>query len=265
MDGGRSRRRRLGVVVVGSGLALLAAVGCSGDGEETAGTTGPDAEPTVTTGRSSTGRTDAPAAPEPADGAPGTDAADAAEGNPQPSPSVDQGGVAVVDPTVAEADDPEAALVPPSTLLIGDPQPDPDDPEELPPLPPQPTVNACSRLEPFSTADVVGTAAGTPATVESAWDEACRFAAGSVVAEVHFVPEAVVESDWFLRDGIEPVGSVGGDAVGLAGFSAPGSAPSGGYTIALVSRREGVIVAVRGAGDDRLIAEQLAVIADEAV
>lgn len=83
-----------------------------------------------------------------------------------------------------------------------------------------------------------------------------------MTAEVHYVAEAAVESDWFRREGIEPVGSVTSDAVGLAEFVPPGSSPSNGYTIALLSRRQGAVVAVRGAPDDRALAEQVALIVD---
>ena len=68
----------------------------------------------------------------------------------------------------------------------------------------------------------------------------------------------MIESDWFRRDAIEPVGDVLADAVGIAVFVAPGSDSDAGYTIALVSRREGAVIAVRGTPDDRLVAVQLA-------
>jgi hypothetical protein len=89
-------------------------------------------------------------------------------------------------------------------------------------------------------------------------DGACRFTAGSAVAEIHYVTEDVIESDWFRRDAIEPVGDVAADAVGLSEFLAPGSDAAAGFTIALVSRREGAVIAVRGTSDDRLVAVQLA-------
>ena len=101
------------------------------------------------------------------------------------------------------------------------------------------TAEACVRLADYAAADLVGVAAGTPAVTESIWDGACRMTAGSVVAEVHYVPEATVLDDWYRREGIEPVGEIGGDAVGLNGFLAPGSEPAEGYTIALVNRAPG--------------------------
>ena len=160
----------------------------------------------------------------------------------------------------------DEAEAPPVTELVGDPQPDPDSRDTLPPLPDAPVVNVCDRLDELATADAIGTAIGSPVDVEAIWDQACRFTARSggadVVAEVHYVPEAAVESDWFRRDAIEPVGAVTADAVGIAEFVPPGSDPADGYTIALISRRQGAVVAVRGTGDDRALAEQLAMIVD---
>jgi hypothetical protein len=171
-------------------------------------------------------------------------------------------------PTIASGDGalPGAgASAPTATELVGDPQPDPDSPDTLPPLPDQPVINACERLNELATADVIGTAVGTRVAVESIWDEACRFTAGGAVAEVHYVSEATVETDWFRRDAIEPVGAVTGDAVGVAEFAPPGSEPAAGYTIALISRRQGAVIAVRGTGDDRAIAEQLASIVEGSI
>ncbi len=159
----------------------------------------------------------------------------------------------------------DEALAPPVTELIGDPQPDPDSAVTLPPLPEQPVINACDRLNEFATADTIGAAVGGQVEVESIWDEACRFTVGDTVAEVHYVSESTVESDWFERSGIQPVGAVTGDAVGVAEFAPPGSDAANGYTIALVSRRHGAIIAVRGAGDDRSLAEELASIVDSSL
>ena len=156
----------------------------------------------------------------------------------------------------------EEALAPPVTELIGDPQPDPDSPVTLPPLPEQPAIDACLRLSELATADTIGASVGEPVRVESISDDACRFTAGDVVAEVHYVSESTVESDWFERSGIQPVGAVTGDAVGVVEFVPPGSESANGYTIALVSRRQGAIVAVRGTADDRVLAEELASIVD---
>jgi hypothetical protein len=175
----------------------------------------------------------------------------------RPVPTVPAEGDTVAD---------NGAEAPPVTELVGDPQPDPDSRDTLPPLPDAPVVNACDRLDELATADAIGTAIGSRVEVEAIWDQACRFTARSggadIVAEVHYVPEAAVESDWFRRDAIEPVGAVTGDAVGIAEFVPPGSDPADGYTIALISRRQGAVVAVRGTGDDRALAEQLAMIVD---
>ena len=81
---------------------------------------------------------------------------------------------------------------------------------------------------------------------------------------MHFIPEAAVLDDWYRREGIEPVGDVSGDAVGLGEFSAPGSDSSPGYTIALVSARQGVIIAVRGGAAPRDVAVDLALVAGQA-
>lgn len=181
----------------------------------------------------------------------------------RPVPTVAADGGTVAD---------NGADVPPVTELVGDPQPNPDSRDTLPPLPDAPVVNACDRLDELGTADVIGAAIGSRVEVESIWDQACRFTAdgtdpdgdpaGDVVAEVHYVPESAVDSDWFRRDAIEPVGAVTADAVGVAVFAPPGSDPADGYTIALISRRQGAVVAVRGTGDDRALAEQLAMIVD---
>jgi hypothetical protein len=178
-------------------------------------------------------------------------------------------------PTVPEtsgsvpADPATADSTPPSTELIGDPQPDPDSRDTLPPLPPlppgTPVDTACDRLAEGRLVEIVEAAAGARATTTPVGDEVCRFAAGPIVAEVHFVTEAAVESDWFRRDGIEPVGRVGGDAVGLAVFVPPGASGSEGYTIALVSRREGIVTAARGVSGSRLLAEDLAIAAASTV
>jgi hypothetical protein len=178
----------------------------------------------------------------------------ASDGGMRPVPTVPTGDTAV---PVSIADD---ALAPPVTEVVGDPQPDPDSPDTLPPLPDQPVVNACSQLDDLSTADVIGAAVGSRVSVESIWDEACRFTSGTALVEIHYVPDQTVNSDWFRRDGIEPVGAVGGDAVGIATYAPPGSDEAPGYTIALVERRHGAVVAVSGTTDDRGLAEQLAVL-----
>ena len=105
---------------------------------------------------------------------------------------------------------------------------------------------------------------GPTATATSLTNDSCRFTAGSAVAEVFFVSQADVRTDWFNRSGIEPVGEVGGDAVGLGSFLPPGGATSAGYTIALVGGEQGAVVAVTGTGDARLLAARIAIFADQA-
>jgi hypothetical protein len=151
----------------------------------------------------------------------------------------------------------------PTTIYVGDVAG--GDSEALPPpetIPGQ-TPEACVRLADYAVADLVGVAGGAPAVTEAIWDGACRMTAGAVVAEVHYVPEATVLDDWYRREGIEPVGEIGGDAVGLDGFLAPGSDPTDGFTIALVNARQGVIVAVRGPDVPRDLAVALATAAGQ--
>lgn len=177
-----------------------------------------------------------------------------------PSPTSDVGGDAA-----ESSADPDAALIPTETDDLTDPRPDPDAPNLLPPLPESPVVDACVRMADLAAAEAIAAAVGAPAVVESVDENICRFTAGSALVEVHFVTEATVESDWFRRERIEPVGVVSGDAVGIAEFLAPGSDPVAGYTIALLSRRQGAVIAVAGSPDDRAIAEQLAVLVDGAL
>jgi hypothetical protein len=170
--------------------------------------------------------------------------------------------VPTVPSTLAPGD--EVAVAPENpgsvtTEVVGDPRPDPDSGATLPPLPEALPFDACVRLAEYQVAEQFGAAAGVGvASAELIDDGACRFTAGSGVAEIHYVSEDVIESDWFRRDAIEPVGDVTSDAVGIAEFLAPGSESGTGYTIALVSRREGAVIAVRGTSEDRLIAVQLA-------
>jgi hypothetical protein len=167
-------------------------------------------------------------------------------------------------PTVPDPDTPVtlAPLVdgqPPVTEVIGDPPVGVE--ESLPSLPDAPVVETCARLDGLGAADAIGAAVGVPVTAEPVGG-GCRFVGGDAVVEVHDVTEAEVERDWFVRDAIEPVGAVSGDAVGLAEFGPPGSDPVPGYTIALIIRRQGAVVAVRGTGDDRSVAEAVAVFVD---
>ena len=153
-----------------------------------------------------------------------------------------------------------------TTDVVGDPRPDPDSEVELPPLPDVADFDACVRLGDFQVAEQFAAAAGGgEATAESLDDRGCRFTAGSGVAEIHYLSEDAISSDWFRRDGIEPVGDVAADAVGIAAFIAPGSDSGSGYTIALVSRREGAVVAVSGTPDDRSVAVQFANIVESSI
>jgi hypothetical protein len=170
------------------------------------------------------------------------------------------------DTEVAESSgDPDAGLVPTETDVLVDPRPDPDAPSMLPPLPESPVVDACARMAELAAAESIATAVGAPASAESVDEHTCRFSAGSAIVEVHFVTESTVETDWFRRDRIEPVGAVSGDAVGISEFLAPGSDPAPGYTIALLSRRQGAVIAVAGSPDDRATAEGLAKLVDGAL
>jgi hypothetical protein len=179
------------------------------------------------------------------------------------SSSAEMRPVPTVPPTSAPGEEivvaPEVSSEPVTTDVVGDPRPDPDSDVTLPPLPDVPVVDPCTRLVDVQVAEQLGAALGTGvATVEPIGDTVCRFTAGAGVAEVHFLPETVIESEWFRRNGIEPLGDVTADSIGIAEFAAPGSDVGAGYTIALVSRRQGAVVAVRGTPDDRGVAVQLA-------
>jgi hypothetical protein len=181
------------------------------------------------------------------------------------SSSSDMRPVPTIPPTVAPGEEIASGSTiaiaptgPITTEVIGDPRPDPDSEVTLPPLPDTPAIDACTRLADVQAVDALGAALGGVATAESLGDDGCRFTSGPAVAEVHFASEDTIEADWFRREAIEPVGDVTADAVGVVGFAAPGSSDEVGYTIALVSRRQGVVVAVRGTADDRSVAAQLA-------
>ncbi len=209
--------------------------------------------------------------------APVTASTAAGEMRPVPTvpPSTVEGETAVegsVDavPTIAPApvdpDAPTTSVVAPTTDLVGDPQ---QSPATTAPAPPPPTTavgdpDACARLEAYDVAGVIAGSAGVTATGVLVADKVCRYTAGSFVAEVHFVSIAEVRDDWYLRDGIEPVGEVGADAVGFGSFLAPGSPVGPGYTIALEGGERGVVVAVTGIGNARQVAGQVAIFAQQA-
>ncbi len=174
--------------------------------------------------------------------------------------------IAPVPPPAVDPDQPTESVAPPTTDLVGDPRPSPDAPTPEPlPLPDgaTPAPEVCVLLADFEILDVVGSAAGAVATEERIDDRACRYTAGAVTVEVYFLATAAIRDDWSRRDGIEPVGEVGGDAVGFGSFVTP-SGPSGsGYTIAITGGRNGVVVAVSGP-DSRLVAAQVAILAQQA-
>jgi len=178
--------------------------------------------------------------------------------------------VPTVPPTPAPGEEIVVAPVSPTgpvtTDVVGDPRPDPDSEVELPPLPDVADFDACVRLGDFQVAEQFAAAAGGGETTADPLDDrGCRFRAGSGVAEIHYLSEDVIASDWFRRDGIEPVGDVAADAVGIAAFIASGSDSGSGYTIALVSRREGAVVTVSGTPDDRSVAVQFANIVESSI
>lgn len=139
---------------------------------------------------------------------------------------------------------------PPPTEVVGDPKPDPDSPVTLPDLPDAPAIDVCAVLVERDAESLVSAGAGGASVRHEAFAgiDSCRLSAGSVVAEVQFVSEDVVNDDWYRREGIEPVGELGGEAVGIVGT---------GYTIAMISRRQGAVITVRGAADARSIAVAL--------
>ena len=125
---------------------------------------------------------------------------------------------------------------------------------------------ACEQLDGFGVEEAIAGALGIGApTAAAAGDDVCVYESGDVVVEIHRVEESDVTDDWYRRPGIDPVGEVGGDAVGLASFLPPGGSEGVGYTIALTSGRRGVVVAVRAPSDARLVAAAVAVLAAQAI
>lgn len=179
-------------------------------------------------------------------------------------------GVVNASPTIvpepASPDDPASSIAPPTTELVGDPQPIPATTKPPPPPTVVPPPPACDRLAEFDVAGAVTSATGSAASAELASDDVCRYTAGPVVVEVYFVTQAAVRDDWFRRSGVEPVGEVSGDAVGLRSYQPPpgAGAAGAGYTIAALGGRDGVVVAVRGTDDGRFVAGQAAVFAIQA-
>lgn len=182
-----------------------------------------------------------------------------------------EGGVVDASPTIApvpiDPNEPTTSVVPPTTDLVGDPQPDPDTTSAPPPPPPTTTADdpdACERLAQFDVAGVIADEAGVTTAGEPLGRDACRYAAGVFVAEVHFVAASVIRDDWNQRDGIEPVGEVSSSAVGFSTYVPPGSPAADGYTIAVEGGSLGVVVAVTGTPNPRRVAAQVAIFANQA-
>lgn len=183
---------------------------------------------------------------------------------PAPSPAPSPASPPAPPPVVSSS--PAASTSPtPSTALVGDPQPTPGTTGFPPPPTVTPPSDACTRLDDVGVVQIVTDTvnAGT-VTVTRVDDSICRLEAESFVVEVGFVSLAEIRDDWYRRSGIEPVGEVGGDAVGFGSFVAPSGALAEGYTIAIAGGRDGVIVAVTGAPDARSIAIDVTVFANQA-
>ncbi len=195
---------------------------------------------------------------------------DAATSNPTSVTSTTLDGTFTSDDPVTEDGPVATTVVPPSTDLIGDPQPGPSSTrapspttEPDPDAPPPPDV--CEQLEAFGVSDVVAQrAAADSASIEAVAPSVCRVSAGGIAVEVHVVPLGDVVEDWFNRSGIQPAGpSVGGEAVGLASFITPTGDSAAGYTIATVGDVDGVVVAVAAPADAKALAVDIAVFAQQ--
>lgn len=252
--------RRVGITAV----AALFAVSCSGGSDaDEAGAPAPvvsDASEAETTGDTEPVMREVPTIPPPT-----------IEGQ---SESAGDEGVIVASPTIAPAPPPSVdpgqpaePVPPPSTDLVGDPQPTPDSTNPPPPPPPAgaPLPDpACERLVPFDIEAVITEQTGQDTSGEQMSPPFCRYASGPIVVEVHFLSAQIVRDDWYLRDGIEPVGEVSGDAVGFSNFVTPDGGGGAGYTIAIVGGADGAIVAVSGTSDARLVASSVALFAQQA-
>lgn len=183
--------------------------------------------------------------------------------DPETATSIDTG------PTteITEPDPAATNATPPSTDLIGDPQPDPEatrppPPSTAPGAPPPPA--ACVRLAAFGVEEVVEDRTGQSTISEIVSNEVCRIRSGDVLVEVHFVTVDEVLDDWVRRDGVEPVGQVGPDAVGLNGFMTPSGDSGAGYTVATLGNAQGVVVAASASIDAPVYAADVAVFAQQA-
>lgn len=177
-------------------------------------------------------------------------------------PVVPTAGGGEVSPTTSDGSQP-----PPTTALVGDPAPNPSTTAPPQPSTIPPAEDACDRLDAAGVtdlvADIVSDATGATPTVEPDGSDICRYRAAPTLVEIHFVAQATVIDDWFRREGVEPVGEVGGNAVGLPSFVPPGSDQGAGYTIAVVGDGRGTIVAVTGIADERGVAAEIAVFANQ--
>lgn len=258
MDGG-SGRMAGGVLV-----AVLVVSACAGGDEETA-PTGITADVTTTIDLTEDlfepadeSRPVPTVPPSTIDGAAGTTTPGVVDAAPTIAPPP---------PPTVDPDNPATSAAPPTTDVVGDPQPNPDTtarPTTPPPTTLVPGPDACARLDDVGVPDALGDETGASVATEVLGPDVCRLTSASVVAEIHFVPSSTVRDDWFQRDGVEPVAEVGGDAVGLRMFVPPGAAQQAGYTIAAIGGDRGVIVAVGGTADARLVAGELAVLAAQA-
>jgi hypothetical protein len=170
---------------------------------------------------------------------------------------------------IAPPIDPNAPIVTvavPTTDVVGDPQPAPNVTRPTAPVsdgdPPLP--DACTRLLEFGIEQVVVERSGQVVQRELLSDGACRITSGDLVTEVAFISLDEFRNDWSRREGIEPVGDVSGEAVGLSSFQTPSGGSGAGYTIAVAGGDQGVVVSVTAPSDARVLAADVAVFAQQA-
>lgn len=174
-------------------------------------------------------------------------------------------GVIEVSPTLAAPQAPGGDSVPPpSTDLVGDPQPVPGAASTVAPPPLVPIADACIRLSEVGVPDLIAAESGVSPTVEAIDDTSCRFEFDGRLVEVYMVPAAQIDDDWAFRRGVEPVGEVS-RSVGFSSFITPDGDGGGGYTIALAAGLEGAVVAVMGSLDARGLAIDVALTTQQAL
>lgn len=180
----------------------------------------------------------------------------------QPSPTIVPPPPGPIDP-----DAPVVTVAPPPTDVIGDPQPKPNvtaaPPPPTPPADAPPPPDACTQFAAFEVEQVVAESTGRPAVSELVADDVCRITAGDVVAELAFISLDAFLGDWARREGIQPVGEVSGDAVGLGSFQTPSGGSGAGYTIAVAGNARAVVVSVRASSESRGLAAEVAVLAQQ--